>query len=102
MIRHQNIEPGEHEMDTDFTVGELRRHLKMYGDDTKLSFSGGLGFYRIKAWGDDEAIVEFNEPQADLSDRLKKQGVKVAFLDIDGVEWDESGVVSKPINVRVR
>lgn len=91
-------------MSNEFTVGELRLHLQAYSDDTKLSFAGGLGFYRVKAWGDDEAFIEFNEPQADLSPAFRKKnpGVKVAFINIDNVEWDESGIAAEPINVSIR
>lgn len=91
-------------MSEDFTVGDLRRHLQAYSDDDKLSFSGGLGFYRVKAWGDNEALIEFNEPQADLSPEFSKRNpnIKVAFINIDGVEWDESGMAKGPINVTAR
>ncbi|CAG2130764.1 hypothetical protein [Cupriavidus numazuensis] len=89
---------------SELTVGELRRQLDGLDDDVKLSFSGGLTFYRLKRWGDDEFIVEFNEPQADLSDSFKRKNpnVKVAFIDISNVEWDESGVIGGPIDVGVR
>jgi len=91
-------------MSKDFTVGELRRRLEAYSDDDKLSFSGGLGFYRVKAWGDKEALIEFDEPQADLTPEFRKKNphIKVAFISIDGVEWDESGMAKDPINVTVR
>ena len=91
-------------MSNDFTVGELRRHLQAYGDDTKLTFAGNLGFYRLKALGKDEAFVEFNEPQGHLSDDFKKSypNVKVMFIDIDNVGWDKSGVIGGPIDASIR
>lgn len=89
---------------SELTVGDLKRELEGLGDDVKLSFSGGLTFYRLKRWGDGEFIVEFNEPQAYLSGSFKRRNpnVKVAFIDISNVEWDESGVVGGPIDVEVR
>jgi hypothetical protein len=91
-------------MSEEFTVGDLRRHLQAYSDDMKLTFAGGLTFYRVKAWGDDEVFVEFNEPQGYLSSEFKKKNpnVKVVFISTDNVEWDESGVVGGPIDVNVR
>lgn len=88
----------------EFTVGDLRQQLEGLGDDVKLSFSGGLTFYRLKRWGDDEFIVEFGEPQAYLSDSFKKKNpnVKVAFISTEDLEWDESGIVSEPINIEVK
>lgn len=88
----------------EFTVGDLKRQLEGLDDSVKLSFSGGLTFYKLKRWGDDELIVEFNEPQGYLSDSFKKKNpnVKVAFIDTSNVEWDESGVVAGPIDVAVR
>ncbi len=89
---------------SEFTVGDLKRQLALFGDDVKISFSGGLRFYRLKSWGDDEAILEFCEPQAYLSDSFKKKNpnVKVAFIETSNVELDESGVVGGPIDVNVR
>ena len=86
------------------TVGDLRRQLEGLNDDAKLSFAGGLTFYKLKRWGDDEFIVEFNEPQAYLSDSFKKKNsnVKVAFIDTSDVEPDESGIISGPIDVEIR
>ncbi len=91
-------------MSEDFTVGDLRRHLQAYSDDDKLSFAGGLGFYRVKASGDNEAFIEFNEPQADMPPEFRKKNphIKVAFINIDDVEQDESGMAKGPINVTVR
>lgn len=90
--------------ETAFTVGDLRRQLAAYDDDTKLSFDGGLTFGRTKSWGDDEVILLFSEPQAYLDDRFKKKNpnVKVAFMRIDNVEWDESGVIGGPVDVSLK
>lgn len=87
-----------------FTVGDLKQQLEGWDDDMKLSFSGGLNFYKLKVWGDDELIVEFNEPQAFLSTSFKKKNpnVKVAFIDTSNVEWDEDGIIGGPVNVEVR
>ena len=72
-------------------------------DDDKIHLPGGLSFYRFKRWGDDEYIMEANEPAAYLSDEFKEKnpGVKVAFMNIDEVEFDEDGVVGSPINVEL-
>ena len=85
------------------TVGYLRDRLEGLGDDVKLLFPGGLTFYRLKRWGDDEYIIEFNEPQADLSDEFKKRhpNIKVAFIDTSDAERDESGLISGPIDVTI-
>ncbi|MGF6901108.1 hypothetical protein [Paraburkholderia sp. GAS348] len=87
----------------ELTVGDLKRQLEGLGDDVKLSFSGGLTFYRLKRWGDDEFIVEFNETEAYLSDSFKKKnpGVKVAFIHTESVEWDQSGIIGQ-VNIEVR
>ncbi|GAA4003964.1 hypothetical protein GCM10022279_29890 [Comamonas faecalis] len=90
--------------ETTFTVGDLRRELSIYDDDTKLSFDGGLTFGRVKNWGDDEIILLFAEPQAYLEEKFKEKNpnVKVAFMRIDNVEWDESGVIGGPIDVSIK
>jgi hypothetical protein len=90
--------------DDDFTVGDLRRHLQLFDDDTKLSFSGGLTVYRVKDVGEGNAFVEFNEPQAWLDDAFKQRNpnVKAAFIRIDNVEWDEKGLLGGPVDVAVR
>lgn len=63
-----------------------------------------MTFYRLKRWRDDGFIVEFNEPQAYLSDSFKKKNpnVKVAFISTEDVNGDESGIVSGSINVEVK
>jgi len=80
------------------TVGELRRHLEGWPEDTKVSFSGRLAFYRLKRWGDHEVIVEFNEPQADLTPEFRKRNphVKVAFID-DEATANADGSISVSI-----
>ncbi len=90
--------------ETTFTIGDLRRELQGLSDDTKLSFDGGLTFGRLKRWGDEEFVLLFAEPQAYLSDAIKKKNpnLKVAFVRIDDVEWDESGVVGGPIDVSIK
>lgn len=90
--------------ETTFTVGELRQQLAIYDDETKLSFDGGLTFGRLKNWGDNEIVMLFAEPQAFLEGAFKKKNpnVKVAFMRIDNVEWDESGVLGGPIDVSIK
>jgi len=85
------------------TVGDLKSQLRGLTDDTKLSFAGGLTFYRLKRRADDEVFVEFNEPQADLTPAFKKRNpnVKVAFIATESVEWDKSGIVGS-VDVTVR
>lgn len=85
------------------TVGELRSRLTGLSEDTIVSFSGGLTFYRVKRWGDDEVIIEFGEAQADLAPEFKKRNpnVKVAFIDAAATDWDEKGMVGT-VNVAVR
>ncbi|MCL2625555.1 MAG: hypothetical protein FWD46_01890 [Cystobacterineae bacterium] len=89
---------------SEFTVGDLKRELEELSDDVKLSFSGGLTFYRLKRWGDNEFVVLFNEAEAFLLNSFKKRNphVKVAFIDTSNVEFDEQGLVGGPIDVEVR
>ncbi|MBX3476684.1 MAG: hypothetical protein KF910_03700 [Brevundimonas sp.] len=68
-----------------FTVGDLRRHLSGYADDIELEFAGGVTFYRLKGWGDDGVVLEFNEMQADLSPETRKS-IKVAFCHSEPFE----------------
>lgn len=67
------------------TVGELRRELNGLPEDTKLIFGGGLTFYRLKRWSDDEFVVQFNEIEAELAPSFKKKhpSVIVAFCRFD-------------------
>ncbi len=85
------------------TVADLKRQLNGLADSTKLTFPGGLTFYRIKRLGDDEVFIEFNEAQADLTPEFKKRNpnVKVAFISMDSADWDKSGMV-RSVNVTVR
>ena len=85
------------------TVGELREAMSALPDDHLLSFSGGLSFYRLKRWSDKEHIVEFDEPQGDLTDAFKRRNphVKVVFIDTGHGSWNEDGLVGE-INVEVR
>jgi hypothetical protein len=88
---------------SELTVGDLKRQLEGLGDDVKISFAGGLTFYRLKRWGDDEFIVEFNEAQGDLTEGFKKRNpcVQVAFIDMGAVDWDADGRVGQ-VDVSVR
>ena len=86
------------------TVGELKERLQGLSNDTKISFAGGLTFYRFKVVADDEVFLEFNEPQAYLEPSFKKNNpnVKVAFIGIDDIACDENGIASEPVDVTVR
>jgi hypothetical protein len=86
-----------------FTVGDLKRSLSGLSDDVKLTFAGDLSFYRVKRWGDDEIIIEFNEAQADLTPEFKKKNpqVKAAFISTDAVEWDANGMTGT-VSVTIR
>lgn len=87
----------------ELTVGELKERLRLYSDNTKILISGGLAFYRFKNWGDDEIVLEFNEPQGYLSDSFKKRNpnVKVVFIDMGAADMEENGIVgSLDISVR--
>ncbi|WP_421173899.1 hypothetical protein [Aeromonas enteropelogenes] len=42
------------------TVGELKRQLALWSDDTEVSFSG-LDFYRLKGRGEKLVQIEFNQ-----------------------------------------
>lgn len=43
------------------TVADLKAHLKPFGDDWEIEFSG-LTFYRTKARGERLVNIEFAEP----------------------------------------
>ena len=43
------------------TVGDLKDHLSVFGDDWEIEFSG-LTFFRTKARGERLVNVEFAEP----------------------------------------
>lgn len=89
--------------DTDFTVGDLRRHLQAWPDDTKITFGGGLTFYRVKQWDDDEVFLEWSEPEADLDPAFRKRNpnLLVAFIDTRATHWDENGIVGT-VDVSIR
>lgn len=42
------------------TVGDLRRHLEGYSDETEIHFEE-LTFHRVKRRGDNLVQIEFNE-----------------------------------------
>jgi Mor family transcriptional regulator len=44
----------------EITVGELKKHLESFSDDTVIYF-GGLDFYRTKPRGDKLVQIEFNQ-----------------------------------------
>ena len=78
------------------TVGDLKRHLAAYDDDFELEFQGGLQFYRVKTRGDNLAVVEFNEFQAELSPKFKRENpqVKAVFCS-----FDSDGSLVQEVNV---
>lgn len=86
----------------ELTVGDLKRQLEGLDDNVKLTFAGGLTFYRLKRWADDEFIIEFNEAQGHLSDAFKKRNpnVQVAFIKTQ-VEWDDDGMIGQ-VDVTVK
>ncbi|MBN8849882.1 MULTISPECIES: hypothetical protein [unclassified Sphingomonas] len=89
--------------DTDYTVGELRRCLEGISDDTKLSFGGGMTVYRIKQYAGDEVYLEWNEPFAFLDEKFRKNNphIKVAFVDLNAADFDESGLLGS-VDVSIR
>ena len=84
------------------TVGDLKRELRGFADDTKLNFAGGLTFYRVKRCSADDVFIEFDEPEGYLSPEFKKRNpnVKVVFIETENVEWSKSGM-SGTIDVSV-
>lgn len=90
-------------MSDEFTVGDLKRHLAMWSDNTKLTFGGKLTFYRVKRCGDDEVFIEWNEAQAYLDDRFRKRNphIQVAFVSSESVDWQEDGVIGS-VDVSLR
>lgn len=89
---------------TDLTVGDLRRALEGYDKDDEVTFEGGLTFYRIKKRGTHHVVIEFNEPQACLTDAFKKKNprVKVVYLDASAIQWNKEGTLSAPMDTTVR
>lgn len=89
--------------ESEFTVGDLRRHLQGWDENTPLTFGGGLTFYRFK--GDDDGIfLEFGEPQAYLDGDFRRSNphIKVAFVSTDAAAWNEDGLLSGPVDVSIR
>ena len=67
------------------TVGEFKKQLEGLEDDDILHLPGGLGFYRIRSAGDNEYMIEQNEPQMFYDDEFKKMNpyFKVAFMSAE-------------------
>ena len=89
--------------DIEFTVGDLRRWLEAWPDDTKLTFAGALTPYRAKRVADDEVYIEWNDIQADLNPQFRKRNphIKVAFVDPGTTEWNEDGILgSMDVSIR--
>lgn len=86
---------------SNLTVGQLRRALAHYKDDDVLHLPGGLTYYRIKAWGDDEAVLEVGEALADLSPEFKNENphVHCAFISPPSMEDDQR--VAGPLSVTI-
>ena len=86
-----------------FTVGDLRRQLEFCKDSDKLTFSGGLTFYRVKSYSDDDVNIEFNEAQAYLDENFRKKNphIQVAFVDTDATQWEEGGMVGS-VDISIR
>ncbi|WP_114195607.1 hypothetical protein [Edaphovirga cremea] len=55
------------------TVGDLKHLLSDMSDDTEISFSGDLTFYRFRRWSDNEFLLEFNEAQAAPSENFRRR-----------------------------
>jgi hypothetical protein len=86
---------------SDFTVGDLRRALARFNDDDTLHLPGDLTFYRIKAWGDEEAVLEVNEPLADLSPEFRKGHPNVLCAFIAPPPIEDGEMDSGPVTVTV-
>jgi hypothetical protein len=56
-----------------------------------------LTFYRLKRWGDEEFIAEFNEAEGYLTEDFKKRNpsVQVVFIGTSAVDWDADGRVGQ-------
>lgn len=67
---------------SEITVGDLKRQLAAWPDDAELEFQGGMTFYRLKMRGKNMVQLEFNEPQAYLTEefRQREPEVFVAFF----------------------
>ena len=56
-----------------------------------------MTFYRLKRWGDEEFIVEFNEAEGYLTEDFKRRNpsVQVVFIGTGAVDWDADGRVGQ-------
>lgn len=86
---------------SDFTVGDLRRALAQFNDDDILHLPGDLTFYRIKPWGDDQAVLEVGEPLADLSPEFRNEHPNVSCAFIALPPTDAGDMASGPVGVTV-
>lgn len=79
----------------DMTAGDLKQQLKGLKDSDKITFAGGLTFYRLKRVANDEFFMEFNEAEGYLSPDFKKRNptVKVVFQDTAQADWNAEGTV---------
>jgi hypothetical protein len=70
----------------EFTVGDLKRQLDAFENDTRIKSAGSLTFYRLKRWGDSDVFFEFNEAETAISSQMKKlnRDLKVAFVSPEG------------------
>lgn len=70
---------------TAITVGDLKRQLAGLPDNMDLEFQGGMTFYRLKQRDKNMVQLEFNEPQAYLTEEFRKREpeVFVAFFRPD-------------------
>lgn len=88
--------------DDSFTIGDLKRQLAGWPDDTGLSFGGRLTFYRVKRCGDNEAYIEWDEAQAYLDDKFRNKNpyILVAFVRPESVEWQGDIIGSVDVSIR--
>lgn len=85
--------------ETDLTVGDLIRQLKIFDLDSPLHLPGDLNFYRVRDVGG-QCVLEVGEALADLTEEFKKRNphVKAAFIRS---ESDPNEMVSGPFGVSV-
>lgn len=87
----------------ELSVGDLKQQLEGLKDSDKITFAGGLSFYRLKRVAGDEVFMEFNEAEGYLSPGFKKRNptVKVVFLDTAQADWNAKGTIgSMEVTVR--
>ena len=53
----------ENQMNSAYTVGDLKRDLALYADDMEIYFEG-FSFYRLKMRGEKLLQIELNEKEA--------------------------------------